>query len=69
MEVYSGDIHGDNFEPDETPEEVGGNIEWSVMREGPAINYGIGPTPTLAYSIEELSTVDFDEIPSRDKGD
>ena len=67
-EVYSGDIDGDAFEPDETPERaVGPSPEWSIMRSGTADNLAAtaSPQPRLAYSIEELSTIDFEDVPSR----
>lgn len=71
-EVYSGDVDGDIFEPDETPERVNINgrseYEWSIMTRGTAIDFGDSSsnTPMLTYSIEELSTIDFEKIPSRD---
>ena len=70
-EVYSGDIDGDAFEPDETPEEliISGRTEpeWSVMMSGTAVEFGSSTAslPRFAYSLEELSTIDFDNIPSR----
>ncbi|WP_254766184.1 hypothetical protein [Salinilacihabitans rarus] len=68
MEVYSGDINGNNFEPDETPEYANGpNPRWSIMRAGTANDLGTGPTPRLAFSLEELSTIDFEDVPSRDR--
>jgi hypothetical protein len=67
FEVYSGDVEGDAFEPDETPEQVRGEIEWSIMVSGDADDFSVigGPQPRLAYSIEELSTIDFEDVPSR----
>ncbi|PSP47031.1 hypothetical protein BRC69_01820, partial [Halobacteriales archaeon QH_6_66_25] len=68
FEVYSGDVDGDAFEPDETPERaVGPSPEWSIMRSGTADNLAAtaSPQPRLAYSIEELSTIDFEDVPSR----
>jgi hypothetical protein len=68
FEVYSGDIDGDAFEPDETPERaVGRNPKWSIMMSGTANNLAAtaSPQPRLAYSIEELSTIDFEDVPSR----
>lgn len=65
FEMYSGDIEGRVFEPDETPERVNGDIEWSIMRAGDANDYASDLPPRLAYSIEELSTMDFEEIPSQ----
>lgn len=68
MEVYSGDVDGDGFEPDETPEEVGGpGLEWSIMAIATADDYGAGSIPRFAYSIEEASTIDFKRIPSREE--
>ena len=70
FEVYSGDVdvEGDAFEPDETPERaVGPSPEWSIMMPGTADNLAAtaSPQPRLAYSIEELSTIDFEDVPSR----
>ena len=73
-ECYSGDfcvgqfgVGGGN---DETPEriEIPGSstqtAEWNIMGEtGDPIG---SPSETYRYSIEELLTIDFDEIPSTD---
>lgn len=68
MEVYSGDIDGDGFESDDTPEEMSGmDLEWSIMAIGAANDHREGAPPQLAYSLEELSTIDFEEIPSREE--
>jgi hypothetical protein len=66
-EVYSNDEDGDGFESDETIEDLPGLIDrWSIMGLGDAEDVGTGPMPLLAYSIEELSTIEFDTIPSKD---
>ena len=69
-EVYSNDEDdedGDGFEPDETIERIPGlALDWSIMGLGSAEDTGAGPRPVLAYSIEELSTIDFENIPSKD---
>lgn len=67
FEVYSGDVDGDFFEPDETPEELNGDVQWSIMWARTANSYASGKIPSLTYSIEELSTVDFEDIPSREE--
>jgi hypothetical protein len=64
MEVYSGDINGDHFDEDTTPEYLPIGPRWSIMRAGPAYNWGSSSDLRLAYSLEELSTSDFEEIPS-----
>jgi hypothetical protein len=67
FEVYSNDEDGDGFESDETIEDLPGLIDrWSIMGLGDAEDVGTGPMPLLAYSIEELSTIEFDTIPSKD---
>jgi len=76
-EVYSGNTDPDlTGGVDETPERI--NIrtspnpiqEWSVMRSGTARDIrSFTPyspnAPTLLFGIEEMSTVDFEDIPSR----
>jgi hypothetical protein len=70
-EVYSG---SDNSNlaggVDETPENVAINgppiADWSVMARGTGEDAGIGTeTPRLVFSIEEVSTVDLNHIPSK----
>ena len=69
-EVYSNDEDdedGDGFESDETIERIPGlELDWSIMGLGSAEDTGAGLRPVLAYSIEELSTIDFENIPSKD---
>lgn len=75
FEVYSG-----NTDPavtggvDKTPEFVEKNIrndaEWSIMMAGTAddtrdFTPTVAKYPVFAFSIEELSTIDFEDIPSR----
>ena len=80
MEVYSGDVGGDGFEPDQTPEYINtsGDVldpEWSIMMEGTADDTrGFSETadqhadqPVLAISIEELSTASFEDVPTREE--
>ena len=74
MEVYSGDIVDPRFEADVTPEfiEIGPDEEpeWSVMSRDIMDARGFSGTnaayPVFVFSIEELSTVDFQSVPSRD---
>jgi|GEM_PF-6202621 len=69
FEVYSGDVDGDELGVDTTPERVerNGDEEWSVMRYGSATEQDTHQRlpSRLAFSIEELSTVDFEKIPSK----
>ena len=74
MEVYSGDIDGDGFEPDQTPEylDVGPvdrnmDAEWNIMMRGTApdtqsFSETTAEQPVLALSIEELSTISFIDV-------
>ena len=68
-EVYSGDVQGKVGPPDETPEHVvfPGSRErwWSLMQSGTARDISDQQLPRYAYSIEELMTIDFEEIPSK----
>jgi hypothetical protein len=67
FEVYSNDEDGVGFGSDETIERIPGlALDWSIMGLGSAEDTGAGPRPVLAYSIEELSTIDFENIPSKD---
>jgi hypothetical protein len=66
-ECYSGgDCRGDIVvtTSDQTPERVAefGNDEWSVM----AVRPDEAGTYRIVFSIEELSTTDFEDIPSVD---
>lgn len=65
VEIYSNDVDGDGFDPDETFEDVGVEREWSIMGRDTARDFGSGKTPRLTFSIEEAGTIDFGEIPSR----
>ena len=69
-EVYSNDEDdedGDGFESDETIEDLPGLIDrWNIMGLGDAEDVGTGPMPLLEYSIEELSTIEFDTVPLKD---
>jgi hypothetical protein len=68
LEAYSGDVNGKYIGKDETPEEnQNGNVEWSIMKRGTAVDYSstTNPVPRFAFSIEELITIDFNYIPSR----
>jgi len=49
---------------DETPEEVGvGRTDWSIMTDGTTMeDFG---NNRFAFSIEEISTVDIEDVPSR----
>lgn len=40
---------------------------WWIMQAGTADTVEASLTPRFAYSIEELSTVDFEDIPSREE--
>ena len=65
-ECYSGGrCYGPGLGTDQTPEEVAGNPEgrWPVMGDAEYMNSGNSRT---AFSIEELSTIDFEDIPSVD---
>ena len=66
-ECYSGgDCHGDvtGATSDQTPEEATTESDgvWSVMSERP----DVFETSRTAFSIEELTTIDFEDIPSVD---
>lgn len=71
-EVYSGNDNSDiTGGVDETPESgvVNGppaSDDWSIMARGPADDAGgvTAETPRLIFSIEELSTVDTESVPS-----
>ena len=79
MEVYSGDIDGDGFKPDATPEYVDRgdgvpNPRWSIMMRGTTNDTRDFPgmtadadQPVLAISIEELSTISFENVPMREE--
>ena len=80
MEVYSGDVDGKYFEPDQTPEyiDIGQpdlSPRWSVMMRGPAPDTRdfsdtaskYAEHPVLAISMEELSTISFEEIPTKNE--
>lgn len=67
FEVYSGDKDGDCLNSDGTPEELKGEVAWSVMTCGAAEDQDVSSLPRLAFSIEELSTIDFEKIPSGDR--
>ena len=76
MEVYSGDVDGEYFEPDQTPEYIitaDGELEaeWSIMMRGQAedtqeFSEMTAEQSVLAISIEEISTVSFDDIPAQE---
>ena len=80
IEVYSGDVEGDHFDPDRTPEyidtdEVELEAEWSIMKRGTANDTRAftdtpakhADQPVLAISIEELSTISFKGVPTREE--
>ena len=65
-ECYSGGrCYGPGPGTDQTPEAVDGNPDgtWPVMGDAEYIDYSESRT---AFSIEELSTIDFEDIPSVD---
>lgn len=65
-ECYSGSFcAGPRYfvSEDQTPEEAQGSTTWSLMTAGTATFI---VADHFAYSIEELSTIDNEDIPSRD---
>lgn len=80
MEVYSGDVDGEGFEPDPTPEYIDTGDEepepdWSIMmfstaedtRDFSEPTEEYADQPVLAISIEELSTISFEGIPTKER--
>lgn len=72
FEVYSGNTDPDlTGGVDETPEGIliGRDqvVRWSVMQAGTANNFGGYSNPRFAYSIEEVVTIDFRNIPSKER--
>ena len=66
LEAYSGDVTGEYIGVDETPEQIGIKVQWSIMMRGQADDFSTSSRSRYAVSIEELSTVDFKHIPSSD---
>jgi hypothetical protein len=72
FEVYSGIETDDAGGIDESPEPIeSGEQEWSIMMSGRATRFdgGQSPHPILVLSLEEIATIDLEDVPSKSESD